>query len=43
VKNQAAVELCDRRGFAPHGVEPRTSKIDGRYYDTELRIPWLKP
>ena len=40
--NDSAVRLYERCGFVLYGTEPRTLKLDGRYYDTELRLRWLR-
>jgi ribosomal protein S18 acetylase RimI-like enzyme len=40
--NDSAVRLYERCGFVLYGTEPRTLKLDGRYYDTELRIRQLR-
>ena len=34
--NTPAVKLYTRLGFRPYGVEPRSLKLDGRYYDEML-------
>ena len=40
--NGSAVRLYERCGFVLYGVEPQTLRLDGRYYDTELRIRRLR-
>ena len=42
VGNGAAQRLYDRLGFVPYGLEPKTLKLGGRYYDNELRMLWLR-
>lgn len=40
--NDSAVRLYERCGFVLYGTERRTLKLDGRDYDTELRIRQLR-
>ena len=42
VDNGSAERLYGRCGFTPYGVEPMALKVGERYYDTELRIRWLR-
>ncbi len=39
--NRPAGRLYDRMGFLPYGLERHALKIDGRYYDEELRARFL--
>lgn len=41
--NAPAVRLYTRLGFRPYGVEPRSLKLDGRYYDEMLMALTLPP
>lgn len=39
--NLAARRLYDRHGFAAYGVEPRSLKLDGRFFDEVLMVKRL--
>ncbi len=42
VGNLAARTLYRRAGFVPYGVEPRSTNVDGRYFDTEWMLLHLR-
>jgi ribosomal protein S18 acetylase RimI-like enzyme len=42
-ENAAARELYRSYGFTTYGVEPRSLRDDGRYYDEDLMVLWLSP